>query len=399
MFSFKNKLDYNLNIALKNNSYKKYRVLVKCKNLFSSIVKKISHFKGALIYSLDYCNIVVANLNKYEIKKLIEYPEVESIFLDDYLFLCGISVTSANNCNLYDTNKSKYSGKNINIGLVDSGVFPHPDLLSPNNKIEYFFDLINEFKYPYDDNGHGTAIAGIMCSSGLNSNNLYKGISPSSNIICYKAFDKLGKGYASDVLYSIECLIKLSEEKNIRILCLPFELLNLNYYIINAFKCVFDVAIKHNLIPIVPSGSVNYEKDMIKGIATLNNCITVGGVNSSKPVTPYLYSSKGPYNKIIKPNCVASCTNIASLNSNTSYVSERNGIKVYPSKLNSNYKTFSGTSLAVAFVCSVCALILESNPSYTFNDVLSIIKLACDKKDLPKDIVGNGILSFNNILK
>lgn len=399
MFSLKNKLDYNLNIALKENAYKKYRVFVKCKKLFSSVVKKISHFKGSLIYSLDYCNIVVANLNKYEIKSLLEYPEVEKIFFDEYLFLCGMSVASANNCHSINTNNLKYSGNNITVGLVDSGVFPHPDLLSPNNKIDYFFDLINEYKYPYDDNGHGTAISGIICSSGISSNNLYKGIAPSSKIICYKAFDSLGKGYASDILYSIECLIKLSSERNIRILCLPFELLNQNYLIINLFKSIFDVAIKHNLIPIVPSGSVNSNIDNIKGIATLNNCLTVGGVNSRTPVSPYLYSSKGPYCKIVKPDCVASCTNITSLNSNTSYISEKNGVKVYPPKLNANYKSFSGTSLSAAFVSATCAIILEHDPTYSFNDVVSILKLACDSKDLSKDNVGEGILNFNNILK
>ena len=71
MFNLGNKLDYNLNIAIKNNAYQKYRVLIKCKTLFSSIAKKVSHFKNALIYELEYCNIVVANLNKYEIKSLL----------------------------------------------------------------------------------------------------------------------------------------------------------------------------------------------------------------------------------------------------------------------------------------------------------------------------------------
>lgn len=399
MFNLGNKLDYNLNIAIKNNAYQKYRVLIKCKTLFSSIAKKVSHFKNALIYELEYCNIVVANLNKYEIKSLLEYPEVEKIFFDEYLFLCGISISTANNCYSLNQYNLKYTGTNIKIGLVDSGVYPHPDLLRPSNRIEDFYDIINGFENPYDDNGHGTAISGLICGSGISSDNLYRGIAPSSKIVCYKAFDKLGKGFCSDILYSIQNLIKSSASKNIRILCLPFELLNHNYYVMDAFSSIFDVAIKNKMIPIVPSGSNNSNFNSIMGIATLKNCITVGGIETKNYSTPYLYSSKGPYSKLVKPDFVSACTNITSLNSNTSYISEKNGKKLYPSKLDANYKTFSGTSLSVAFASAVSALILEHNNSYSFNDVLSIIKLACDRKDLPKENVGEGILNLNNILK
>lgn len=398
MFNIRSKLDYNLNIAIRENAYKKYRVLIKCKKLFPVILKKVSHFKEALIYPLEYCNIIVANLNKYEIKLILEYPEVEKIFFDDYLFLCGVSISSANNCYSLNKNDLNYSGNNIKIGLVDSGVYPHTDLLSPNNKIEDFFDLVNGFTYPYDDNGHGTAIAGIICGSGTSSNNLYKGIATSSKIVCYKAFDKLGKGYASDILYSIESLIKISSSKNIRILCLPFELLNHNYFIIDAFNSLFNVAINNKIIPIVPSGSNNYLNNNIMGISVLKNCLTVGGIETQSK-TPYIYSSKGPYSKITKPDLVSSCTNITSLNSDTSYISEKDGIKLYPKKLDINYKSFSGTSISVAFITAVCALLLEHNNSYSFNDLQSILKLACDRKDLSKDNVGEGILNINRILK
>lgn len=191
---------------------------------------------------------------------------MEEIYLDEYLFLCGMSVTAANRVHFSD--KSKLSGTGIGIGLVDSGIFPHPDLTYPSNKIELFVDLINNLHYPYDDNGHGTSMAGILCSSGLSSNNMYKGICNKSKLFCYKAFDKLGKGFASDILYSIESLVKISKVNNIKILCLPFELLTHNTFIISCFDEMFNYATSNGLIPIVPSGSnLNY-KSSIMGIAT-----------------------------------------------------------------------------------------------------------------------------------
>ena len=135
------------------------------------------------------------------------------------------------------------------------------------------------------------------------------------------------------------------------------------------------------------------------GIATLKNCITVGGINQKASNSPYLYSSRGPYGKIHKPNLVSACINITTLNSDKNFISEKDGIKLYPKKLDANYKTFSGTSLSVAFISAVCALIFEFKESFSFSDVLSVLELACDPKELPKANVGVGIFDFNKLLQ
>lgn len=393
MFLFKNKLDQNLNYYLNNNSYKKYRVIIKFNNLKDTIIKKIRSYKGELIYSLDYSNIICAKLNSTSIKRLLEYPEVNYICFDEYLFLCGTSVTKANK--IFGSYNSKLTGKGVGIGVIDSGVFPHEDLLHPNNKIELFIDLINNLKFPYDDNGHGTCTCGIICGSGIASNYLYNGIAQNALIYCYKAFDKLGKGFVSDTLFALEELIK---NPNIKVLCLPFELLSHNTFIIDLFDSLFQKAIEKGITPVVPSGS-NINCDCsIMGIATLKNCITVGGVNSSYPATPYPFSSAGPYGKLQKPDICAACVDIYSLNSNTNYISEKNGVKLYPPKLEAYYKAFTGTSLAASFVCGVCALLYEKKPSLSFHDISSLLKLASENSDSNKNQVGQGILSLSKLL-
>ncbi len=85
--------------------------------------------------------------------------------MDDHAILCGLSIGTANRI---ATNKSfNFTGKNVSIGLIDSGVYPHQDLTNPTNKIDMFLDLLNNYSYPYDDNGHGTALSGIICGSGI----------------------------------------------------------------------------------------------------------------------------------------------------------------------------------------------------------------------------------------
>ena len=83
------------------------------------------------------------------------------------------------------------------------------------------------------------------------------------------------------------------------------------------------------------------------------------------------------------------------MNSDKNFISEKDGIKLYPKKLDANYKTFSGTSLSVAFISAVCALIFEFKESFSF----SVLELACDPKELPKANVGVGIFDFNKLLQ
>jgi len=397
MFSSKNKLDNNLKYYISKNAYKNYRVLIKCKDFQSSISKKVLSYKGKVYNTIESLNIISASMTSLGIERLIEYPEIEKIYLDEYLFLCGMSVSTANKTHL--SANSKLSGAGVGIGIIDSGVYPHQNLVRPGNRIELFIDLINNLTYPYDDNGHGTSIAGILCSSGSDSNDLYKGICHKSKLFCYKAFDKLGKGFASDILYSLEHVISISSQYNIKVLCLPFELLSHNTFIISLFDSMLSKAISNGFIPVVPSGSLkdNYS---IMGISTLSNCITVGGLDTTSAVPkPYEYSSSGTYEKIIKPDLSAACVNIVSLNCDKNYISEKNGLKQYPHKLDVSYKTFSGTSLSTAYICGLCALICEKNPNVTFKDVLSLLKVTCTPlEDIPKTIQGEGVIDTKKLI-
>ena len=74
-------------------------------------------------------------------------------------------------------------------------------------------------------------------------------------------------------------------------------------------------------------------------------------------------------------------------------------LKLYPSKLDSSYKTFSGTSLAAAYVTGVCALIYENNENLTPKDVTSFLKVSCEPLDMPKNCQGDGKININSILK
>ncbi|MFA9398159.1 MAG: S8 family serine peptidase [Clostridiaceae bacterium] len=394
MFSISKKIDVNLKQILTNGNNKYYRVIILCKNLTKETTNKIKSFDGTVLNIIDSINCISAIINTKAIKRLAEYPSVEYIICDEYCLLCASSITNANNISI--KKKFMLSGKRIGIGVIDSGVYPHSDLLNPNNKIKDFKDFINNINYPYDDNGHGTFISGILSSSGYLSKGEYEGLAKDSNIYMVKSFDNAGRGFISDILTGLDYLI--SKDDNIKIILLPFETLRNDFITLNLFSSLFSLAVNKGITIIVPSGHNGNHEDSIRGIATLNNCITVGGVDtSSNTIKPFSLSSGGD-NKIVKPDLVAPCSCILSLNSNTSYISQRNGIKIYPSPLDKPYTIYSGTSIAAAFVASLCALLYEYNNDYTFKDISSLLKISCTPLKYPSYLQGEGMIDINKLL-
>jgi subtilisin family serine protease len=397
MFSIKSKLDPNLKIFIDKKYYKNYRVIIYCRHLPELIEKKVKSYRGTIIHFIPFINCICAILSPNAIDKISEFPQVSFISLDNLALLCGKGTLASNGIIFQE--RYKLTGKNICIGTVDSGIYPHPDLLNPRNRIKGFIDLVNGFKYPYDDNGHGTFMSGIICGSGHLSKGAYKGIAEDSCIYSIKAFNSLGKGFVSDILFAIQSLIEKSNEYNIKVIYLPFELSSNNHFLTSLFSKIFDIAVKSNITIVVPAGHNGNSEGSISGIAILDNCITVGGIDTTNnSIKPYIHSSSGPFAKLEKPDLAAAAVDICSINSNVNYISEKNGLKVYPQSLDSPYTCYSGTSCAAAYISGVCALLYENNVSLSFKDLISLLKVSCDLKDMSKWVQGAGMIDLNRLL-
>lgn len=395
MFSLNSKLDPNLKTYFNNKLYKNYRVIIKCTSLQENIERKISASKGEIIRSIPSIKCICAYISQRSLERLIEYPEVEYVAFDDYAYICGKSAFHANRTKRQDN--YKLTGKEIGIGIVDTGVFPHSDLTKPYNRIKHFEDILNGLKYPYDDNGHGTFISGIICGNGISSKGVYKGVAEESHIYMVKCFNNLGRAYISDTLWAIENIISNQKEFNIKILCLPFEVTTYNPFLISLYSRLFDIAIENGLTVVVPSGSNDSKECSIRGIASLSNCLTVGGLDTEKEIASYRYSSSGPYGKLDKPDLSAACVDICSLNSNANYISERNGMKIYAPNLQAPYTDYTGTSCAAAYVSGICSLLYQNNPQYTFKDIQALIKLSCSMHSISKWLQGAGTIDIGRL--
>ena len=68
----------------------------------------------------------------------------------------------------------------VSVAVMDTGIFRHIDF---DTRIAGFADFVGRKKYLYDDNGHGTHVAGIIAGSGKGSNGKYRGIAPDAFLV------------------------------------------------------------------------------------------------------------------------------------------------------------------------------------------------------------------------
>lgn len=405
MFNLKNKLSPNLKYALDNYLYEKYRVIIKCSTLLERIEKKISNSKCEIIRTIPSLNCTCALINRRLIERLIEYPQVSYIDFDTFAFSIPCDVTEINleKENLYlskviDTNNNfELNGKNVTVGLISTGLYPNKDLIKPENRIIKCIDLINGFSHAYDDNGMGTFVGGIIGGNGFCSEGNIKGVAPRCHFYSIKAFNKNGKGYISDILYSLYLLEKDLINFNIKIIYLPFELFQNDKFILDLFQESFNVLANKGVTLIVPSGSNEGSKNTIKGISTLNNIICVGGLSSIKPSEMFKFSSCGPCYRKRKPDFLAPCCNIYTLFMNINYIPEKDNIKLYAPHLSTNYVKINCSACAGAYYAGICALLYEHRNDLTIKDIYSLLKLSSTELDMPKELQNHGMVYVKDL--
>lgn len=81
--------------------------------------------------------------------------------------------------------KRKYTGKGIGVAVLDTGIFPHIDF---GRRILAFCDFTEGKSGPYDDNGHGTHVSGILGGDGTASQGRYKGLLPDVALLRLKCW-------------------------------------------------------------------------------------------------------------------------------------------------------------------------------------------------------------------
>lgn len=398
LLGFNKKIDPNIRNYMKINMKRKIPIIICYKDNLKMIKSKILYNGGKIKHEYQHVKAVSCEMSPYSVDKLSEIPEISYISIDHKASLTLKNAAEA--MGIKHARVFSLTGKGIGIGLIDSGVFPHPDLTLKRNAISFFYDLINGFEKPYDDNGHGTFSSGCIAGSGTLSSNTCGGAAPDSNLCVIKAFDASGNGFMSDIIKAMDVLIDLKDKYNIRIICLPFEFPYLNKMKVNPLEKIITNALEADIAVITPSGNLGPQPYSIYFPGNIKDVITVGGCscndNNIKNYRISSYSGRGPtHDGTPKPDIVAPSTAITSLASNISY---NPGARIKPG-IKNPYTTMSGTSASCALIAGVCALILEKTPELKPCDLKSVLTLSTLSIGENKFSQGNGLMIFDKILK
>jgi len=293
--------------------------------------------------------------------------------------------------------ESGYTGKDVTIGVIDTGVHPHEDL---NGRIVGFKDFINDKGEPYDDNGHGTHCSGDAAGDGQASNGKYKGPATEANIVGVKVLDKKGSGSLSTVIAGIDWCIQNQSKYNINILSLsigsPAQESAADDPVVTAVEKAWD----SGMVVCVAAGNSGPSAGTIGSPGISPKVITVGAVNDNNTVdrsddVVADFSSRGPtIDGITKPNLLTPGVNIISLRSPKSYLNRMNA----GARVDQAYLSLSGTSMATPICAGVVAQLLQKEPNLTPDQVKQRLIEACEPIGQSPNIEGHGYLNAANLL-
>ena len=252
-------------------------------------------------------------------------------------------------------NPSELSGEGVNVCIVDTGLqLNHPDL--EGFDVAGWMDIVQGKSNPYDDNGHGTNMAGILIADGW-----LDGIAKNVNLYVTKALLENGSGYEEDVVAGIDWCIN----QNVSIISLSlgggqdlFPLLGSSGRTIE--DSVND-ATARGIFVVAAAGNDGGDGDDgdVASPGSERRVICVGGVTQSgdhwsKSSTgsngPSFLPPKLPRgDPDKKPELVAPAKEVPVLNTEGTWSSA------------------SGTSAATVYVTGALALLLEAHPELASN--------------------------------
>jgi len=228
-------------------------------------------------------------------------------------------------------------GDRVRIGVIDTGVdFLHPDL-TPS--LARGINLINPRTLPYDDNGHGTHVAGTIAAAGSHG---MTGIAPHAELLPVKAFDHRGTAYVSDIVKAIDWCV----QQGVDIINMSFGMKHRSESMLEAVRNA-----RRCGVVIVASSGNDGRRGFIDYPARFPQTISVGAIDGKGRIAPF--SNRGQRIDVYAPG--------------------ENVLSTWPK---GRYYEMNGTSMATAHVTGILALVKSARPGLTPRQLKRIVAAA-----------------------
>ncbi len=292
--------------------------------------------------------------------------------------------------------KMGITGKGVTVAVIDTGIYPHPDV---KDRIIEFIDFVNNkngIENAYDDNGHGTHCAGLVAGDGSKANGNYKGPAFQANLIGVKVLDKQGMGSLSNIIRGIYWCIENKDKYNIKVISMSLGATSAIKEQDDIIAKAVEDAEKAGITVVIAAGNSGPLKETIGTPGISEHAITVGAYDDKNTITldddtPAFFTSKGPtpVDKKDKPDISSPGVEVVSLRSPNSTIDKEPVIHY-----GDYYTLLSGTSMATPIVAGVVALMIQANPNLDPAQIKQIIKeTATPVKDASKYSVGTGLIN------
>ena len=270
-----------------------------------------------------------------------------------------------------------YTGKDIGVCLLDTGISDHPDF---KGRIQMFVDFISNKKTPYDDNGHGTHVAGILCGDGSASGGRYKGVAPGCRIIAVKVLDRMGNGNKEDVLRAFQWILKNYQKYRVRIVNISVGTIYRTWCDHHLLSQGVEELWDQGLVVVAAAGNQGPKPGSITAPGSSKKVITVG--SSDMLIGSAGVSGRGPtFECVCKPDLVTPGNRITSCLPGGGY-----GIK-------------SGTSMSTPFISGAIARMMEKDPLLTNVEIKMMLRDSTDDMGLPRNQQGWGKFNFKRFME
>lgn len=349
------------------------------------IASFVDRYQGRVHRKIDVIPGLVVELPFSHIQEMTWSPYIKKIWRDARVqALMDIAAPTVGS---YAAQESGFTGKDMVAAVIDTGIFPHTDLVYPENRIIGWYDLVNERDKPYDDNGHGTHISGIIAGNGTISRGRYRGMAPEAKLVGVKALDRNGSGNTSDVIAAIEWCINNREQYNIKAINLSLGSTAQDSCRNDPLCRAATAAWRSGIVVCVAAGNDGPEPGTINTPGINSSVITIGNLDDNATIewdddqlNPS--SSRGPtIDNIRKPDLLAPGTAINSL------------------RVPRGYRAFSGTSMATGVVTGAVLQLLQKNPVLKPDDVKRSLLNNTRLLDLDSNQQGAGVISLADIFE